>query len=377
MMTPKTEAELADMISSASGPLAVQGGGTRGLTGAGDPLSTSGLSGINTYEPGALTVVARAGTPIAEIEKTLKAENQRLAFEPMDHRALMGTTGTPTLGGVFAANISGPRRIAVGAARDFALGVRFVDGTGQIIKNGGRVMKNVTGYDLVKLMCGSMGTLGMLSEISLKVLPMPETEATLILHNLDSQQAVAAMSAALGSPFEVSGAAHLTLTAGDGSDTMLRVEGFEASVAYRIASLREKLASFGDMSVVDAGPSGTAWASIRDVTLFAAQGTGGDVWRVSVKPSDAPGIIAAAKADDAIMDWGGGLVWLRMSEGTDLRARIGFFDGHATLVRGSDQTRAALGTFQPEPAPLAALSEGLRQQFDPRGLFNPGLMQAA
>ncbi|WP_295316268.1 FAD-binding protein, partial [Roseobacter sp.] len=169
-MKPENEAALAEMIRSANGPLTVTGGGTRGMTGDGETLETGALSGISLYEPGALTIVAGAGTPLADVHTALAAENQRLAFEPMDHRPLLGTTGEPTLGGVIAANVSGPRRIQGGAARDYALGVRFVDGAGNIVKNGGRVMKNVTGYDLVKLMCGSCGTLGVLSEVALKVL---------------------------------------------------------------------------------------------------------------------------------------------------------------------------------------------------------------
>jgi glycolate oxidase FAD binding subunit len=182
MMTPNSEAELAQIVADAKAPLAIHGGGTRGVAVDGDALSTANLSGIELYEPGALTIVVKAGTPVAEVDAALAIEGQRLAFEPMDHRGLLGATGTPTMGGLIAANISGPRRIQAGAARDFALGVRFVDGRGEIIKNGGRVMKNVTGYDLVKLMSGSHGTLGVLTEVSLKVLPMPETEATLLLH---------------------------------------------------------------------------------------------------------------------------------------------------------------------------------------------------
>jgi glycolate oxidase FAD binding subunit len=364
MMTPKSEQELAECVAEAKGPLAIQGGGTRGAAVAGDVLKTTGLKGIDLYEPGALTVVVKAGTALGDIEAALAGERQRLAFEPMDYRGLLGTKGAPTIGGVVAANISGPRRIQVGAARDFTLGVRFVDGQGTIVKNGGRVMKNVTGYDLVKLMSGSWGSLGVLSEVSLKVLPMPEAEATLQIHGLNMTDAVAAMAAALGSPYDVSGAAHLP---NDGSGlTMIRVEGFENSVDYRVAQLREALAGFGgELSVGD--DSVTAWAEVRDVQNF--HNKDGDVWRVSVKPSDGPAVVAAADALEAQFDWAGGLVWLRTQKGDDLRAKLSGIKGHATLVRGSGQTR-----FQPETAGVAALSDGLRQRFDPRGILNAGLM---
>ena len=180
IMTPETEAELAAIITGAEGPLRIEGGGTRPIGGAsnGARLSTSAMTGVELYEPGALTLVVRAGTPLDEVEATLAAEGQRLAFEPMDHRGLLGTSGTPTIGGVVAANVSGPRRIQAGACRDFLLGVRFVDGQGRIIRNGGRVMKNVTGYDLVRLMAGSYGTLGVLTEVALKVLPAPRATGT-------------------------------------------------------------------------------------------------------------------------------------------------------------------------------------------------------
>ena len=289
MHLPQTEAELAELIRDAQSPLSVCGGGTRGIAVAGTPLGTSALNGITLYEPGAMTVVARAGTPVAEIEAALALENQRLAFEPMDHRALLGTSGEPTIGGVMAANISGPRRISVGAARDFLLGVRYVDGMGSIVKNGGRVMKNVTGYDLVKLMAGAHGTLGVLSEVSLKVLPCPETSATLILHGLTDAQAVAALAKALGSPFEVSAAVHDPAKA----ETMLRVEGFEQSVSYRVAQLQTLLG--GETTVEQ--DSTARWAAWRDVSGFAEAGE--DIWRISCKPSDAPALVEKSGCDPA------------------------------------------------------------------------------
>jgi glycolate oxidase FAD binding subunit len=247
------------------------------------------------------------------------------------------------------------------------LGVRFVDGTGTIVKNGGRVMKNVTGYDLVKLMSGSWGTLGVLTEVSLKVLPKPETAACVFIDGLSDVDAVQAMAKALGSPFEVSGAAHIPVGLNGQPVTMLRIEGFSGSVAYRadqIAGL------FGGMSVrVERDPEAVAkgWAWVRDVDTF--QSTEGDVWRVSCTPSDAAGLGAKMKAAAHLYDWGGGLIWARVPEGTDLRARLGAFDGHATLVRGAGQAK-----FQPEPAPVAALSRGLRARFDPKGILNTGLM---
>jgi glycolate oxidase FAD binding subunit len=365
-MTLTNESEVAAAMKGASGPLRVMGGGTRpiGRPLPGEVLSVAGLNGISLYEPGALTLVAQAGTPVADLEAALAAENQRLAFEPMDHRALLGTQGTPTIGGVVAANVSGPRRIAVGACRDFLLGVRFVDGAGQIVKNGGRVMKNVTGYDLVKLMCGAYGTLGVLTEVSLKVLPRAETQASLVVRDLTPAQSVAAMSAAFGSPFEVTGAAQ------DGSDTVIRIEGFRGSVAYRSGTLKDVLSAFGSVDVIDdAEASATKWRAIRDVS--ALHDADGDIWRISVRPSAAPGVIAALpNGSTHMMDWGGGLIWAAVPAGTDLRAHIGDTTGHMTLIRGT----ADVPTFHPEAAPLAAISAGLRAKFDPNGILNKGMM---
>ncbi|WP_226779756.1 FAD-binding protein [Oceaniglobus trochenteri] len=364
-MLPKDEAELSAMVREAEGPLWIEGGGTRGaVAGEGVRLGTSGMSGITLYEPGALTLVAKAGTPLAEVEAALEAENQRLPFEPMDHRGLLGTDGVPTIGGVVAANVSGPRRIQAGACRDSLIGVRFVDGRGDVIKNGGRVMKNVTGYDLVKLMAGSQGTLGVLSEVSFKVLPRTAVQATLMLDGLDVAGAVAAMSAALGSPFEVSGAAYR-----DGR-ALIRIEGFANSVDYRVGRLRDLLAPFGAVEVEH--DCQDLWRDIANAARFA--GTDDEVWRISVKPSDAPEV--AARLGDArlLLDWGGGLIWAGVAAGSDPRRALGGVRGHATLVRGAPESHARLGTFHPEPAPLAAIAAGLRAQFDPRGILNPGRM---
>ena len=370
MQTARNEDELAEAVRQAAGPLSIRGGGTRGMVAEGAPLSVAGLTGISLYEPGALTLVAAAGTPLAEIEAALAAENQRLAFGPMDHRGLLGTAGEPTIGGVVAANVSGPRRVSAGACRDFLLGVRFVDGQGGAISNGGRVMKNVTGYDLVKLLCGSYGTLGVLSQVSLKVLPQAETGATLLVHGPDTGAAVAAMSAALGSPFEVTGAAYGD--AGRGQAVMIRIEGFEASVDYRAGRLAALLGAFGEVSrLPSAEESAELWRAVRDVAPF--HGLAGDVWRISVKPGDAPELVSRLGAEKLLLDWGGGLIWALMPEGTDLRAQMSV-PGHATLVRASGATRAKLGTFHPEPEMLGRISAGLRARFDPRGILNRGLM---
>jgi glycolate oxidase FAD binding subunit len=376
MLTPATETELAEAIAAAQGPLRFEGGGTRpiGHPVEGDTLSLANLSGITLYEPGGLTLVAKAGTPIAEIETALAVENQMLAFEPMDHRALLGTEGVPTIGGVVAGNVSGPRRVQAGACRDFLLGVRFVDGAGQVLKNGGRVMKNVTGYDLVKLMAGSRGTLGVLSEVSFKVLPKPDAVASLLLHGLNISDAVQAMSAALTSPFDVSGAAHVPVGLEGAPVTMIRLEGFEESVGYRADHLQGLLAKFGAIDIerrVEGPQSVTSgWAWMRDVQAFAASDE--DVWRISIRPGDAAALIERLGDARVLLDWGGGLVWVACAAGRDVRTDLQ--GGHATLIRASAETKSRLPVFQPEAAPLAKIASDLRQKFDPKGILNPGLM---
>ncbi|MEI4487757.1 FAD-binding protein [Frigidibacter sp. MR17.14] len=358
-MRPETEDQLAGAIREATGALRVTGGGTRALGqgGPGEVLETGGLSGVVLYEPASLTLVAKAGTRLDTVEAILAAERQRLAFEPPRMEGLMGRSGPSTLGGVVAANASGPRRIQVGACRDACLGVRFVDGRGQVVKNGGRVMKNVTGYDLVKLMAGSRGALGVLTEVSFKLQPIPPAAATLILPDAGFGAAVRAMTAALGSPFDVTGAAHLP-----GTGTLIRIEGLEDSVAYRAQRLAVELAPLGK-AVVEREPARIAalWAAVRDVQPFHARP--GAVWRISCKPSDGPEVAKRA-GGDVVMDWGGGLVWALFPEGEDLRPRLAGLPGHATLVRG-----IGAAPLPPEPEPVARLTRALKAQFDPRGLF--------
>jgi glycolate oxidase FAD binding subunit len=371
---PETEAALAELIREAGARgegFAIRGGGTRaGPAAAGLALlSTAGLTGISLYEPGALTLVVRAGTPLTQVEETLAAEGQMLPFEPWDARALTGSNGTPTIGGMVASNASGPRRIQAGACRDSMIGIRFVDGTGAVVKNGGRVMKNVTGLDLVKLMAGSHGTLGVVTEVAFKVLPGPEATASVILDDLAPGEAVRAMTAALGTPFQVSGAVHLPAGPEGAAATMLRLEGFAGSVAYRAGELARALRRFGTARVVE-GAGG--WPAVRDAARFG--GRDGAVWRISVRPTDGAAVAARLGPAEVMLDWGGGLIWALAPEDFDLRGALVGVKGHATLVRAGAAARGRWGVFHPEPPPVAAIATGLRARFDPAGLFNPGLM---
>ncbi|MFV0490989.1 MAG: FAD-binding protein [Pseudorhodobacter sp.] len=380
-MKPATEAELAEIIRAARGGLCLQGGGTRRMgSGSGETLDLSDLTGISLYEPGALTLVAGAGTPLAEVEQVLAAEGQRLSFEVPDWRALLGRGGVSTIGGVVAANASGPRRVQAGACRDSLIGLRFVDGSGQVIRNGGRVMKNVTGYDLVKLLAGSCGTLGALTEVAFKVLPIPETEATLALEVADDKAAVTVMAAALRSPFEVTGAGFIPQAGRLGGKVLLRIEGFEKSVSYRAERLAQALSAHGVSEIHLAMASAGLWRQIRDVKAFRDHDF---VARLSLRPSSAPEVLETIRGSqpaEYMLDWGGGLIWIgssvenaaeRLTMLQGLMARQG---GHATLVKGPDALFANGGGFQPEISAIAALTRGLRARFDPRGILNPGLM---
>ncbi|WP_350333066.1 glycolate oxidase subunit GlcE [Coralliovum pocilloporae] len=385
---PDSTDAMARFMEQAAGErksVAISGGGTR--SGLGRPihtdyaLNTGGLTGVTLYEPAELVLSARAGTPVADVEKLLADNNQMLPFEPMDHRTIYGTNGTPSMGALAACNISGPRRIQTGAARDSLIGVQAINGKGEQISSGGRVMKNVTGYDLVKLLAGSHGTLAILTDVTFKLLPRPETEQTLVLHGLSVEDAVAALCEAMGTPFEVSGAAHIP---GTDPRTLLRVEGFAPSVVYRLNGLTEELsARGGEMERLSEDASRQTWSEIRDVKPLLVH-PAASLWRVSLKPTETPDFLRALNTSEAsvrtLLDWSGGLAWLAFD--TDLpdggaslvRGALEGLDGHATLTLASEDIRQNNAVFQPLASPLMQISRSLKNAFDPHGLLNPGRM---
>ena len=352
MLRPETESDLSAIIRTAPAPLTSIGGGTRLQPGEGQGarLTTAALTGVTLYEPAALTLVARAGTPLAEIEALLASEGQRLPFEPP---ARAGST----IGGVTAANASGPRRVKDGAARDSLIGVRFVDGAGEIIKNGGRVMKNVTGYDLVKLMAGSRGRLGVLTEVAYKTQPIPPAVVTLTLPGLTAARAIPPLTAALTGPWDVSGAGWLP-----DMGAMIRIEGLAGSVKLRTETLSHRLAAWGEVLTLDAAPWHLLSANIPG--SGAAPRSDADLWRILCRPSQAAQILATLPAPPLALDWGGSLIWADLPAVT-----VPQLPGHAQATRMTG--RDPLHLPPPQPA-IAALNDGLRAQFDPRGIFARG-----
>jgi glycolate oxidase FAD binding subunit len=355
-------------------------------------LDLSGLAGVTLYEPEELVLSVRAGTPLADIEKLLDENKQQLAFEPADYGPLFGgAAGQGTIGGVLAANLAGPRRIKAGAARDHFLGVTAVTGRAETIKSGGRVVKNVTGYDLCKLFAGSWGTLAAMTDVTLKVLPKPETEATVLVSGLTDAQAGAAMSAAMGSPFDVSGAAHLpdhvaACFAGlpkVEASTVLRLEGFAPSVAHRQQTLAALMKSFGPVTILDEAASKPLWRSVRDVAAFALPtARHRPLWRISVPPARGHRLVdLITPAAQMVYDWAGGLVWVGMPyadepDARSVRNAVRELGGHATLIRAPANVRAGVDVFEPEEPALAALSRRVKESFDPKGVLNPGRMWA-
>ncbi|MCA3573831.1 MAG: glycolate oxidase subunit GlcE [Aestuariivirga sp.] len=373
---PASESELSEALRDLEAPVEIVGTGTR--RGLGRPvqaaatLDLSGFAGIIAYEPEELILEAGAGTKLSDVEALIGARGQQLAFEPPDWSALLGSAHNGTLGGLVSCNLSGPRRLKAGAVRDHILGVRGVTGAGDVFKAGARVVKNVTGYDLPKLLTGSYGTLAALTSVILKVLPAPETEETVALTGLDDQAAVAAMSLAMQSPCEVSAAAHVP-----GEAVYLRLEGIAASVAYRRDALAKLLQQ--PVEVMAAKSSAATWRAIRDGQMFA-ENARHPLWRLSVTPSEAPAIIRKLREKTDLrylFDWAGGLVWIEVPSSQDASAALvrgAMRGGHATLIRAPEAARGAVDVFEPQPAALAALTARVKDSFDPRHLLNPGRM---
>lgn len=386
---PRDEQDAALIIRDASEKgtlLSVSGQDTKAEMGRPNQtdasISSAAMTGVTLYEPAEMVISAKSGTPVSEVARTLAAKGQQLPFEPMDYRPLLGSRGEPTIGAVAAMNLSGPRRIMAGAARDSLIGARFVNGRGEVVKSGGRVMKNVTGLDLVKLMAGSWGTLGFLTEVTFKVLPRQERMATLVLRGLDDRQAIDALSQALGSPFDVTGAAHVPSKDRQGASTLIRLEGFSVSVDYRLNELKRLLKRVAFMDILEGRGAEALWQSVRDATLFKDDSRA--IWRVSTAPTRGPDFAAhVARSIDAqwFYDWGGGLLWIATPSSGDagasiLRDATREFGGHATLVRAPAEVRSSIDVFEPQTEAIMTLTKGIKASFDPAGILNPGRMYA-
>ena len=397
---PSDAAQAAEIVAWAAAenqPLEIVAGGSK--RGLGRPprvehrLDVSRLAGIVDYEPAELILTARAATPMAEIEAALEAKRQMLAFEPPDWRGLIGGGGEPTLGGVLACNLAGPRRVRAGSARDYFLGFSAINGWGDVWKAGGKVVKNVTGYDMCKLQAGAYGTLSVLAEVTLKVMPKPETACTILLQSMADEIAIPELSQALNTPYEVSAAAHLpasvarrsgvaAVAEGLGAATALRLEGPAPSVAFRAKAIESLL---GHGLRLDGAGTEQFWAEIGRVRPLLESGAR-CVWRLCPTPTSAPVVTNALRARfasaEAFYDWGGGLIWLSLDPaeaGQDggaaqVRAAMAQAGGHATLVVASDDVRATTAVFEPLEGALAALSRRVKSGFDPRGVLNPGRM---
>jgi glycolate oxidase FAD binding subunit len=360
-------------------------------------LDLSGLNAVVSYEPHELIVTVQAGAPLADVMSLIDSKNQQFAFEPVDTAALLGTPALGTIGGMIAAHLAGPRRIRAGGARDHLLGAHAVSGFGESFKTGGKVVKNVTGYDLCKLLTGSWGTLAVMTEVTLKVMPRPESERTLVLRGLEDGAANRVMTEALTSPFDVTGAAHVPVSALRGevsgldrlgsprqAITLLRLEGILASAVHRAKALAAALAAFGAVEIVEDVASQTVWSSLRDVLPFAASGPLGawPVWRIVCPPASGAALglkLARETGGEVIYDWGGGLIWAALPPQADAHAAVvrqhsAAAGGHATLIRASDAVRREVDVFPALSAGVAALSERLRQNFDPKNILNRGRM---
>ena len=396
---PDTVEELAYLVAEAADtrtPLEVMGRGTKREVGRpvqyGAVLSTENLTGIQLYEPSELVLVARAGTPIGQIEQALTEHDQEMPFEPIDLGPVLGFgRGQGTVGGMVATNFSGSRRILSGSVRDHVLGVQAVNGSGETIRAGGRVMKNVTGYDLSRALSGSWGTLAVMTEVAIKVLPAPREVRTVLCFGLADPNGIEALCLAMGTPFEVSGTVHMhaelaerlsdqEIANAGASVTAIRVENFPASARYRSSRLKQMLQAYAPALELDTLRSRAFWDEIKTLKMF--QKAERPLWRISTLPTAAAKLVhnLARKIDVRVLyDWSGGLVWLETPPISDagaveIRRNLAEIGGHATLIRAEAPARAAIDVFQPLDKPVMALTASLKRAFDPVGILNPGRM---
>lgn len=403
LLRPVAEWELQSIVTRlAAKQQAVEIVGHGALRNVGRPsasplaLTTAAIRGVTLYEPAELVMSARAGTPLFEIEQELATRGQMLAFEPVD---LGPTTGSPagalSIGGVFATNMSGSRRISAGSARDHLLGIRGVNGRGEMFKSGGRVIKNVTGLDIARALTGSWGTLSVLTEVTFKVTPLPETMTTLVYRGLPDDFAIEALTAAMGTPYEVSGAVHLPRQVAarlktpklqniGEALTLLRLENFAGAVAYRKDKLKAALKVYGEPLMLEPEDAWDLWLELRKLSVmpYSAETY---LWRISTAPTKGHEIVSAIKkfmAAEAFYDWSGGLIWLEVPASADaatadVRRAVAIRGGHATLIRAAPEVRAAVDVFEPMKPEIERLSRGLKTQFDPAGILNRGRMYAS
>jgi glycolate oxidase FAD binding subunit len=398
-LKPSSERDLAHILSEAARgnhPIEIVAGGSKRKIGrpmnVEAEISLKNIRGLIFYEPAEMVISVRAATPVAGVETELAKHNQMLAFEPIDLGPMLGEAPqTGTVGGMVGTNLSGARRIAGAAVRDHVLGLRAVNGRGEAFKSGGRVMKNVTGYDLCRGLAGSWGTLAALTEVTLRAVPKPEETRSLLLFAQPDEIAIEVLSGALGTPYEVTGAVHIhaplvarlahPLLKGAGNAvTALRVEGFSSSVAYRIGKLKEMFAAYGDMLELDHTASLSLWEELRRLSMF--ERSENPVWRISTPPAIGPRVVGAIATYMPVLaayDWSGGLIWLEVpasvdAGSADIRRVIATRGGHATLIRAEPDVRRTVEVFQPLDAPLQKLSLGLKQSFDPAGIMNPRRM---
>ena len=401
-MRPETEAALAEIIMSACAAktsLELTGGGSKRTIGrptnSTHLVSTRALRGITLYEPNEMVMSARSGTLLSEVQSVLAKSNQMLAFEPLELAGVVGGDALQaTIGGVFATNSSGPRRISSGAARDHLMGIRAINGRGEIFKNGGRVMKNVTGYDLCKGLAGSWGTLAAFSEVTFKVMPKPPSSTTLVLLGLSDEIAIEVLCSVMGTPYEITGAVHiqqpLAVTLdhmglrGQGKAiTALRLETTSKSIAYRRDKLTTALKVYGQLHDLEQKSSEAFWDEMTRLSVFEASDH--PLWRLSTSPSKGPAVVAAINRympASALYDWSGGLVWIDVpvtsdAGAADVRRVIASHGGHATLIRAAASTRAATDVFQTLEPGVQRLSQKLKATFDPANVLNPGRMYVA